>query len=212
MVNIRLFIQSVFLFSIMSCGKHGDLSTAFENELDDYGLLESRATFKGDIIGRAGSVEISEKDFMYVDATGEAIGPRELRSMDPGLRAMLVKKALLRRMVIKKGMDEEIFENPEAIEYIIPRMEKIFEEYYYYRASNPSVVRREVEQVVPDEAALRALLDSDAELKNQNATMDDMSKQREIVIQRLIVKKMAQKRREVIDAILKSSPPIEVFP
>jgi len=211
-MNIRLFLQSVLFFSIMSCGNHGDLSAAFENELDDYTLLESRAAFGTDLLGRVGGVEISEKDFMYVDATGETIGPGELRSMDAGLRAMVVKKALLRRMVIKKGMEEKIFENPEAIEYIVPRMEKIFEEYYYYRASNPSVVRREVEQVVPDEAALRALLDSDPDLKKQNATMDDMNKQREVVIQRLISKKMAQKRREVIDAILKSSPPIEVFP
>ncbi len=174
--------------------------------------LPSRMRFADRVIGKSGSQQIRERDFAYDTADGGTIQPSDLRNMDAGLRGLTIRKALLRRLVVEQGIREGIFTSADAAAFLQPKLEKILEEYYYYKKGNGETLTAGAEETAPDDEALAALLKTDPQLTKHGAGMADLKRERARVVRRMVERRAEGERQKLIQDILKNNPPIEVFP
>lgn len=84
---------------------------------------------------KAGSIAQSESTILYAMPDGSVITQAELRVLAAAEKELVLKKALLRRLVIEKGMRESVFSDREAVRFLLPRLEQAMEEYYVMRKS-----------------------------------------------------------------------------
>ncbi len=168
-----LFVTGI----ILSCGREPDVS-AFYRESSAYYAESSRGDMSP--AGRSGDTLIRRSDFLYAVSDYESVDARQLKEMPAEIRAVFIKKLLLRRAAIQEGMREDMYSSLEALQFILPRLEKIMEEYYYFKkAQNLPTVSRLSADDIQKEAAMRMY---------------------------------AERRKELMQRLIKRQNPFEVFP
>ncbi|MBI3395479.1 MAG: hypothetical protein HY042_06570 [Spirochaetia bacterium] len=195
-----------------TCGRSGHLADDYRRFLSSFAEQSAQAGLEARTIARSGPLEIKLNNFFYAGADGRVVSAGDLNIMDPGVRALTLKKELLRRSVVEDGIKDGLYSSPDAAAYVLPRLEKILEEYYYYRKGGFARLAAESEKFAPDDAALSALLKSDPKLARSGAGMADLKRERERLVQKIAERRMEEERQKIIGEFLKSHPPLEVLP
>ena len=89
-------------------------------------------------------------------------------------------------------------------------MEKLLEEYYYHKATDADRIYAEAEKLKPDDEALRELLATDPALQGKGLTVEQIRRERDVLVRRIARRREEIARQKAIDELLKSSPPMEI--
>lgn len=207
--NVTVLLAAV---CISACGGKTHFADDYRNGIQRLWELPSRMKYADRVIGKSGSHVIRERDFAYEGVEGVTIQPSDLQNMDAGIRSLTIRKEVLRRLIIEEGIREGIYVSADAAAFLQPRLEKILEEYYYYKKGNMESLAARIEKSAPDDAALAALIKSDTKLAKSGARMLDLKRERALLIRRITERRADEERQKLIREIIQKNPPIEVFP
>jgi hypothetical protein len=164
------------------------------------------------VLGRAGELTVDDANFYYANAAYDASSPEELSALSEGARRLVIQKILLRRLAVQKAFEEDLLSDPEAARYLWPRMEKLIEEYYYYKTGNFQQIEREVARMRPDDATLAEFMTENAAVRSAGASEAQVRAEQERILRRVQLQKMSEAREKAVRALLDSSPRLEVTP
>lgn len=118
-------------------------------------------------------------------------------------RALLIKKALLRQRVIHEGFLRGTFLTPRAIIFLLPRLEAILEETYYY-ANTP-----EWEPSLPDQESINAYYQQH---ESRFQSVDDVKRKVVQTSGKLKAIRLQKEREKQIRLLLENSGKMEILP
>lgn len=207
--NIRhASIYACLLLALSACGNAGARLIQVTADLRESAFGDGGET----VYGSAGDITIGERQLYYANAAYGVSEPEDILALSDGARRLVIQKLLLRRLAIEAGEDEGYFSDEEAARYLAPRLEKLLEEYYYHRAAGVEAIYAEAERLKPNDEALRELLANDPTLKGKNLSVDQIRRERDVLIRRIARRRAEVARQKAIDELLKSSDPLEVSP
>lgn len=159
-------------------------------------------------LGKVGSVSVKNGDFVYeVVPGGETLYYSSLASMEIGERNLLIKKLLLRRLAVKHGISEGVYGDTDALLYIIPRLERVLEDYYYEKAIDKKKIEAGLEKFRLPEAELQAL----ARRNSGKYSSQELDLGQKVILQRLLKQQIDQKRVQIMQNLLEQEGGIKVM-
>lgn len=203
--RLRLLAPIIMLIAL-SCHPHDALIEGYSDLKEDVYPTQSA------IIAHQGPIKLSRNNIYYVNSAGRLLRNDEILALPEGARRLILKKVLLRQLAVHAGRSESLYNDAEALEYILPRMEKILENYYYYKKSNFTRIESEVQKLAPDERALQELLDHDSRLKGRALSVSDLKREKDRLLRRLVRRRQNRAREESIARLLNKYPPAEIVP
>jgi hypothetical protein len=121
-----------------------DVVSEWGKRVNPFGGLEKPLTAEAD------GIRIRERQFLYAQPDGSVLDAAEMRTMSASARTMAMKKLLLRRLLIAKGNAEGMFNEDEAILFLLPRLEQAMEDYYLLKKTNQAGREENVRQKVEE--------------------------------------------------------------
>lgn len=174
--------------------------------------FDERAVVTGRVLGKSGDATVTEGSFLYSDGN-RVVDAARLKSISEGVRRLYIKKHLLRQIAIARGIDDDIYDSPEAAAFILPRLEKIMEEYYYHHEGRfDSIAARTRKELRPDDAALEEFVKKNPAVKKAGLGRKQVEAETDRVLGRVAEMRMSRERQKIIEQLLKDSPPMEIFP
>lgn len=178
------------------------------------GIQESAAEVRkpeGRLLGKTGDVHVTEARFAYADGQ-RVVDSEKLSRVDTGVRRLYIQKHLLRQLVIERGLDEGIYNTPEAAAFLLPRLERAMEEYYYHQAGNFDHIEAEVKELRPDDATLARFAKTDPAVRKAGLGQDAVAAETDRILGRLAEVRMSRARQKIMSRLLKENPPMEIHP
>ena len=166
---------------------------------------------KSKIIGKFGNIKLRENELSYAVSLNKVKTINSLKQNSKSVRKLYIKKALLRKMIIQKGFSQNVYDSPEAAAFILPRLEKILEDYYFQKAGNFKGLERKIGAISPDDRVINDFLQKKSALKGRNLKKIDIKRAQKRIQDRLIEMRKADARSKMIKALLGSNPSIEVY-
>jgi hypothetical protein len=201
--RMKLFVQISLMFVLLPVSA----ACSNNNAVDFYTKeLKGMAAKKGTVLGRTGDVVVGETDFFYAMSDTAVLSSDDLKAMEPGVRKLTIKKELLRRAVVASGIREGLYSDREAAEFLVPRLERLLEEYYYYKKGGYADIERKTERAMPDDAALKELAEKDPGVKKAGAGVHELTRERARVSRRIAEQRFLEQRRKVIEDFVKTHP------
>lgn len=171
-----------------------------------------RSVAQGRLLGKSGDATVSEGDFLYSDGN-RVVDADGLKSISEGVRRLYIKKYLLRKLAIERGVSDDIYDSPEAAAFILPRLEKIMEEYYYHHEGKfGTIAARTKKELRPDDAALDEFMKKNPAVKKAGADREQVEAEADRILGRVAEMRMSRERQKIIERLIKDSPPMEIFP
>ncbi|MEQ9367280.1 MAG: hypothetical protein RIF32_23820 [Leptospirales bacterium] len=164
------------------------------------------------VYGRSGDITVGANELYYANAAYGVSGPEEILALSESARRLVIQKLLLRRLAIQAGDERGYYADEEAARYLAPRLEKLLEEYYYHKAAGMDRIYAEAEKLKPNDEALRELLANDPALKGKNLTVDQIRRERDVLVRRIARRRAEIARQKAIDQLLEASAPLEITP
>lgn len=193
--------------SLPMCGMQSSLERAMNAMESDVNDAPASKT-----LGRAGELTVDDANLYYANAAYDAASPEELAALSEGARRLVIQKILLRRLAVQRAFEEDLLEDPEAARFLWPRMEKLIEEYYYYKTGNFAQIEREVARMRPDDATLAEFMSENAAVRSAGASEAQVRAEQERILRRVQLQKMSEAREKAVRALIDSSPRLEVTP
>ena len=204
---LELCVASVLVLFLGACSPGKQLASSLE-DLRDEAFGDSGSV----VYGRAGDITIGANELYYANAAYGVSTPAEIEALSESAQRLVIQKLLLRRMAIQKGLDEGYYSTDEAARYLAPRLEKLFEEYYYHKAAGVEAIHAEAEKLKPDDEALKQLLETDPALQGKGLTVEQIRRERDVLVRRIARRRAELARQKAVDELLRNSPPLEIFP
>lgn len=195
------------LFTLGSCDSGAQLLEVTD-EMREAAFGENESA----VLGKSGDITIGRNELYYANAAYGVSSPEEILSLSESARRLVIQKLLLRRMAIQQGDERGYYSTDEAARYLAPRMEKLLEEYYYHKAAGMEQIYAEAEKLKPNDEALKELLATDPALKGKGLTVDQIRRERDVLIRRIARRRAEIARQKAIDELLQSYPPLEITP
>ncbi|MCE9598108.1 MAG: hypothetical protein K8S54_09100 [Spirochaetia bacterium] len=192
------------LIAAWNCSKANTIKTTVENLREVAGLQQ-----RGAILGRLGAIEVGEGDFL-LGGTVDSIDSSELGELSKQAREMAIRQMTVRRYVITKGIEEKAFEDTEAARYLYPRIERILEEYYYYRKANGARLEAESEKLALGDPEIKAFLARNPTMSSRSLMEGDVKRETRVLIRRIVAERVRQSREAMRKELLENKE-LEVF-
>jgi len=204
--NYFPFAYVVLLSILSSCGNKIDTKSFYGSVLKTVKHEEGRDT--AGIVATSGDVRVREDDFLYQLNDNLVLDKNDLRTFSQDLRKVLLKKAVLRRLAIQEGIGRDLFADEAAARYILPRFEKMLEEYYYRRAANYDAIFARVKSIAPDETVMQAYI----EKQSKKSQVDPVAirAERDRLLRSIAEKRLDEEKLKIIDELLAKNPSIEI--
>ncbi len=113
----------------------------------------SAGTEQGQVLARLGKLQLRASS-VFFSTQERTITPQEFARLALPQRELVLKQLLIRRQLIAEALRSGDFETEEARQYLLPRLERLLEEYHLKR-----LAQRRGREVLPPEAAVRRLLE-----------------------------------------------------
>ena len=94
----------------------------------------SRSSGKGPVIARLGDIQVRAADVRFT-ARNRTITPATFQDLAPHDQELVLKQLLIRRRLIAEGSLAGDFNTPAARAFLLPRLERLLEEYHLRRQS-----------------------------------------------------------------------------
>ncbi len=173
---------------------------------------QTEAAASGRTLGKSGTLSVTEGSFFYADGN-RVLDADGLKPIAEGVRRLYIKKHLLRQLAIAKGIEENIFDSPEAAAFILPQLEKIMEEYYYHHEGRfASIEDRTRKELRPDDAALEEFVKTNSTIKKAGLGRKEVEAEADRILGRVAEVRISRERQKLIEQLLKDNPPMEIFP
>lgn len=200
-----MYRRYIYFFSIF-------FISACKNETipDMYRDLLNSSSY-GPVLAKSGEYEIRQSDANFARENLTVLTGEEITELPLNSRRLALTALMLRRLAIQEGLKDDIFNTPDAREYILPRLEKILEEYYYYKLSQEASWSGRLRSIKDDEQAIDSFINSDPELKNRHIGRTDISATINSAIERVIAEKRVIEYSRIKQQILSKNAPIEVI-
>lgn len=192
----RIVILSVFGV-FLGCGSP-------LHQLAGKNLKKQESDSEAHKLGTLGKTIISQKNLAFYNMDGRVYGFDEIQNMPQSLKDEIFRRELLRREVIRRGFEEGLFKDAEAEAYIWPRMEKILEEYYYYKKLNYQGILSSNKVRFSGNKAIEKFYEKNKEtFAKDRLSVDDIKVQIARKIQLLTEKEFEEKKIASIQELLK---------
>jgi len=161
---------------------------------------------KGPVIVKSAHYDLHRDSFSYAVASDHVVTMKDALEMPSREKMLLFKRAFLRKAAIQSGLKEGIFDSEEAQQYILPRLESILEDYYYYEKARPDRIKRSLSSLNVDDESLAALLKEDPALARV-ASPEKLRHEKDRILERLYELRMAQAKKQAMENLLKTLDP-----
>ena len=176
------------------------------------GSYAERSAVAGRVLGKSGDHAVSEGDFLYSDGN-RVVDAQKLKGISEGVRRLYIKKHLLRQIAIAQGIEDDVYDSHEAAAFILPRFEKILEEYYYHHEGRfDSIAARTRKDLRPDDAALDEFTKKNPAVKQAGLKREQVAAETDRILDRVAEMRQSRERQKIIEGLIKESPPMEIFP
>jgi hypothetical protein len=165
----------------------------------------------GPVLAKSGEYEIRQSEAYFARENLTVLTGEEISKLPLNSRRLALTALMLRRLAVQEGLKNDIFSTPDAREYILPRLEKIMEEYYYYKLSQEAAWSGRLRSIKDDEQAIDSFINSDPDLKKRHIERTDLSATISSAVERVIAEKRVIEYSRVKQQILSKNPPIEVI-
>jgi hypothetical protein len=198
-MSLKIVLPSLLFFMLVNaCGK------SLETERY-YGKLEKiTGVGEGSIVAEAGDIRLSE-EAEYLLSERDTINLVKAQSLDASIRDLLIQKALLRKAAVREGLDKGYFGDEGAAHYILPRIEKILEDYYYVREGNYDLLLQRSRSILPDDTVIAKQAESG---KGRGYDLEKLLAERDRVAEALAEKKFSIEKERIMQELLKKYPQI----
>ncbi|MCR9145512.1 MAG: hypothetical protein NXI24_24950 [bacterium] len=203
----RAATLSLLIFATAGCGV-GDPLPGVAEDLREAAFGENA----GEVYGSSGDISIRENELYYANAAYGVSSPEEILALSDSARRLVIQKLLLRRLAIQAGEERGYFGDEEAARYLAPRLEKLLEEYYFHRAAGVDAIYNEAEKLKPNDEALKELLATDPALKDKNLSVEQIRRERDVLVRRIARRRAEIARQKAVDELLKASDPLQITP
>ena len=213
----RLSGKVLFLFffcTLVSCG--GSSADEAYRNLALYAKQTSASNSTSDLsirrkpAGKFGNIILLNEELNYVLDNNRSLDHEALQEMSAALRSLVIKKQLLRRRIIELGMQAGIYDTPEAARFLLPRLEKILEDYYFSKKGDFAKIEKRVQALdIPGENLDEILQSKQNDGGKLNKAKLVSAKNK--LLLKLRLAEEAKARQKIIQDILKNSPPLEVL-
>lgn len=193
-----------FALFLSSCSGKPAVSHFYQTTKEYFEKLSQGSSPDG-VLGTSGDIKVTRGDFRYASSDLESFSGKDLDQLPDGMRTLLIKKMLLRRMAVEQGLKEGIFDTPEAAGYILPRLERILDEYYYYQKADFERMQADSQKIIPDEEALKEFSKS-----RPGTTPDQAHQAASRIAQEAAMRRFVEKRRLLMEELIRKYPTIEV--
>ncbi len=207
---MRGFLLTTMLLLVAGCGGDATPQDLYLS-LNRDGVYDTvPGASGGEVLVSSGELHLKGSDMGYAVSLDRVYTMQELKNLEPGVQRLLLKKALLRKMALQAGLDEKVFASREALQYILPRLERVMEDYYYYNKGGYETIARETARLDPGDAVMKEFLEKNKALKKAGLALKDVNRQKEAILRVLTRKRQEEARNRVMEELLKANPPIEV--
>ncbi len=200
-MKVVAYSKVVFaVLSLLTTGCHE------QHTLQFYRTLQGHAT--GPVVVRSGKHVVRKSETAFARQNMSALTADEVADLPASARSLLLRRLMLRRLCIEDGLSRGIFDTDEARRFILPRLEKILEEYYIFERSQEAAFKHQLRRIQNDEEAIKAFLNQErldgiSTTQFRNATQS--------AIQSLIAMRHAKERSRIHRELLQKHS-IEVLP
>lgn len=212
-MNITGFSYSMIFLLIISavaCAR-SDINKSYRN-LANRVSNESKSSATNARLGRFGEIDVDKDSFLYFESNRLTVDAGELESLSSSTRRLLIKKLLLRKMIIRTGMEEDIYNSPQAARYILPRMEKVLEDYYFFHKGNFPGIKKKLRRITPDDVLFHEMEKKGGRGKStRHLDSETLIREKDRILETLARRRMMEKRKEIIGNLLKDNPPMELY-
>ena len=111
-------------------------------------------------------------------------------------------------MAVGDGINTDIYEDQKAAEYILPRFEKILEDYYYENAANNGEDEK-LKSFIPDQTVLNAYLQKKRK-SGRPVDGETLKKEMDSLLKKISMRLAEGKKKEAIHSLIKKNPPIQI--
>lgn len=186
-----LTLASLF-FSVYQGFGQGSLSDLYEK------IKKNTSIGGGDrtLIGKVGDVTLYSDEAVFYDPLGRRFYTFD-DGIDKNVSAMMIKKILLRKLVVRELLDSESGVVGKGGQDLLALVDYLFEEIYLYSKINKSGIRRELLAKMNLPEDLKILL-----AKKTKSSPQDFDRKFEKILKTLEVKKFEEEKSAVLQAIL----------
>ena len=109
------------------------------------------------------------------------------------------------------GIREGLYDDAAAAAYLAPRLERLMEEYFFYRKANYPEIERRVKRLGPSEAVFKEFLKKSPVMKKGKISESAARRVKERIMRNMARKKFQEKRRAMIKKILRENPRMKLY-
>lgn len=162
----------------------------------------------GAAVVRAGTYIVHASETAFARENLSVLSAVDVATLPSNARQLLLKRRMLRRLSIEDGIQRGIFESADAREYILPRLEKVLEDYYLYKMSDEESWSRRLHEIENDEKAIQAFLN---EQSSDRISRNEFRQATRLTLERIIQARREKERGRIQEELLQRYP-IEVLP
>ncbi|MBL8018244.1 MAG: hypothetical protein JNM27_01145 [Leptospirales bacterium] len=196
--TITLTSLLAFSLSLSACSPERKL----RSNLETFAALASSDT-KGSTLGRLGDIEVSEGNFLLAGLL-DTIDAKELRELNPSSRELAIRQLVIRRFVVRRGFEEGIFGDIDAARYLFPRIERLLEDYYFYRKANGPRLEAESERLVLEDSEVKTFLAQHRGLRGQAVADATLKRESKALMRRVVAERLRVAREQLVRELLKN--------
>lgn len=162
----------------------------------------------GPAVVRAGIHVLHASESAFARENLSVLSAVDVATLPSNARQLLLKRRMLRRLSIEDGIQRGIFESADAGDYILPRLEKVLEDYYLYKMSDEESWSRRLHEIENDEKAIQAFLN---EQRSDRISRKEFRQATRLTLERIIKERREKERGRIQEELLRRYP-IEVLP
>lgn len=157
------------------------------------------------LLARMGEVNITEQNFSFTALNGESTAPLSTLPLDA--RRLILQRLLLRRLTILRGLQEGVFQTPDAARYLLPRVESALEEYYCYVRGNLRGLELEEAALLSSQDLPHRLSAELAPLKRQRPSPEQLRQEVRSLFAKRRAARLNQARQSLARELIEKDPP-----
>lgn len=197
LINIFYVVVFFMIFLIFGC-RRSDFDSFVKNH-----LRNQNNPGEGILLAKMGDLFLTSKNFQYFHANGKVYKREGIPEGAIALRRELYKKQFIRKKIIGMGLAEKMYSDKRAMEYIWPRLEKILEEFYYYRKLDYKKIRERKTRRYLGENALKSFYKNNKKFfKNEKLKLSQVRTLLENRIDKMVEAEYNKKKNELYKEIL----------
>lgn len=181
------------------------------NQISELYRSTRNSSKSGPVIVKAGNHQIQQGDSSFARDNYSVLTPVEIAELPSNSRRLALTALMLRKLTIEDGLDKGIFDTPDAHKYILPRLEKVMEDYYYYKLSEEEIWSERLRALKNDKRAIESFLKDDPAFSKRKLSQADISESLHNAIERIIAEKRLVEYSRIKQNILVTNQPIEVI-